>query len=709
VRTQPSILIGGLWGNGFHHHAPATGDTPSQILQAYGFNQLNISEPGLGQTIAIVDAYESPNIQSDLATFDAKYNLPAINLNVINDGATSQDPSGGWELEAALDVEWAHAVAPYANIVLVEAADDSVNSAGVPTNLLHAVSVAATQPNVTVVSMSWGVPEFASETQYDSYFSAPGVTFVAASGDNGAGTIWPAISPNVVAVGGTTLEISSSGSYTSETGWGSGFRSASSGGSGGGFSQYETEPAYQKGSYLSSVTDTNGMRMSPDVAYDADPNTGVAVYDSTNGGWQVVGGTSAGTPQWAALVALADQMRAAVNESPLSSVQTLTALYQEQGDFHDITSGNNGYSAGVGYDLVTGLGSPEANLLVTALANGASVPESPPSSTPTNPSSPTGSSDFVVTGTQIQATSGQAFTGTVATLTTSAFGATTDSFTATIDWGDGTTSNGTISIDANGGFDVTGTHTYNLTGNSSTQTLHINVVVTETASGDSVTASSAAAVAAASSSQQESANQLYITQLYHTLLGRSPDAGGLAYFTNEMNQGMSRAEIVMQIEESQEYLTDEVDSIYQKMLNRPADPSGLATFTNMLANGASEEQVESIIAGSQEYFQTRGGSQISGFLSALYSDALNRAVDPTGEAAFTQALAAGESRQAVATAIFGSAEYRQDLVESYYETYLGRQADSGGLTTFTTMLAQGGSNQAVVAAILGSQEYFQNS
>jgi len=702
VRAQPSVLIGPSPGHGFHHHQPVVGDTPSQILQAYGFNQLNISEPGLGQTIAIVDAYELPNIQSDLATFDAKYNLPAINLNVINDGATSQDPTGGWDLEAALDVEWAHSIAPYANIVLVEAADDSVNSAGVPTNLLHAVSVAASQPNVTVVSMSWGVPEFASETQYDSYFGAPGVTFVAASGDNGAGTIWPAVSPNVLAVGGTTLEISSSGDYGGETGWGNGFRSASSGGSGGGISQYEKAPAYQQGNYLSSVADANGMRMSPDVAYDADPNTGVAVYDSTNGGWQVIGGTSAGTPQWAALVALADQMRAAVNESSLSTVQTLTALYQEQGDFHDITSGNSGYSAGVGYDLVTGLGSPEANLLVSALANQASIPESPSSS------APTGSSDFVVTGTQLQATSGQAFTGTVATITTSAFGATTDSFTATIDWGDGTTSNGTIGIDANGGFDVTGTHTYNLTGSSSNQIFHINVVVTETASGDSLTASSAAAVVTASSGQQESANQLYITQLYHTLLGRSPDAGGLAYFTSELNQGVSRTEIVMQVEESQEYLTDEVDSIYQKMLNRPADPSGLATFTNMLANGASEEQVESIIAGSQEYYQTRGGSQIGGFLSALYSDALNRAVDPTGEAAFTQALAAGVSRQAVATAIFGSAEYRQDLVESYYETYLGRQADNGGLTTFTTMLAQGGSNQAVVAAILGSQEYFQN-
>src|SRR5207248_7814219 len=115
-----------------------------------------------------------------------QYSLPAINLTVVNDGATAPDPTGGWALETALDVEWAHAVAPYANIVLVEAANDVVNSAGVPTALLHAVSVAASQPHVRVVSMSWGASEFKTETQYDSSFTTPGVTFVAASGDSGA-------------------------------------------------------------------------------------------------------------------------------------------------------------------------------------------------------------------------------------------------------------------------------------------------------------------------------------------------------------------------------------------------------------------------------------------------------------------------------------------------------------------------------------------
>src|SRR5262249_51839859 len=165
--------------------------------------------------------YQNPSIQADLATFDARYGLPPVNLTVINDGATRIDRTGGWELETALDVEAAHAIAPYAQIILVEAANDFVNFAGVPTALLHAVSVAASQPGVDVVSMSWGVPEFRTEAQYDSVFATPGVTFVAASGDSGAQTSWPAVSPNVLSVGGTTLQISSSGTYLGETGWGS--------------------------------------------------------------------------------------------------------------------------------------------------------------------------------------------------------------------------------------------------------------------------------------------------------------------------------------------------------------------------------------------------------------------------------------------------------------------------------------------------------
>jgi hypothetical protein len=354
------------------------GYSPAQILQAYGINQLANSQPGFGTTIAIVDAYQSPQIQADLTKFDAQYGLPAINLTVVNDGAKRSDPTGGWQLETALDVEWAHAVAPYARIVLVEAANDNVSAAGVPTALLHAVSVASSQPGVDVVSMSWGTPEFRSETQYDSYFNKPGITFLAASGDSGAGTIWPAVSPNVVAVGGTTLNLSSSGTYLSETAWGNGGFSSFWGGSGGGVSQYESQPSYQKSGYVTSVTsgqDPGGMRTSPDVAYLGDPNTGVAVYDKSNGGWLEIGGTSAGTPQWAALVALADQVRAGSSQAPLSSLQTLTSLYQEQGDFHDITTGNNGgYSAQPGYDLVTGLGTPEANLLVPDLAAGKSAP-----------------------------------------------------------------------------------------------------------------------------------------------------------------------------------------------------------------------------------------------------------------------------------------------------------------------------------------------
>ena len=188
------------------------GYSPAQILQAYGFSQLNLLNPGLGETIAIVDAYKVPEIQADLAAFDSMYNLPPINLTVINDGAAGSDPSGEADLETALDVEWAQAIAPYAHFILVDAANDNVNSAGVPTALLHAVSVATSQPNVNVVSMSWGVPEFSTETQYDSYFTTPGVTFVASAGDNGAADAWwPALSPNVVSVGGTTLQLTPRG------------------------------------------------------------------------------------------------------------------------------------------------------------------------------------------------------------------------------------------------------------------------------------------------------------------------------------------------------------------------------------------------------------------------------------------------------------------------------------------------------------------
>src|SRR5262249_22602105 len=155
-----------------------------------------------------------------------------------------------WASEIALDVEWAHAIAPGANILLVEATNNSF------ANLLAAVRFAASQPGVVAVSMSWGGGEFSSETSFDSTFQTPaahgGVTFVASSGDAGAPASYPAISPNVLAVGGTTLNLDSSGNILSESAWS---------GSGGGISLFEAQPAYQNG-----IPQTSTSRANPDVA-----------------------------------------------------------------------------------------------------------------------------------------------------------------------------------------------------------------------------------------------------------------------------------------------------------------------------------------------------------------------------------------------------------------------------------------------------------
>ncbi|HVT89086.1 MAG TPA: S53 family peptidase [Tepidisphaeraceae bacterium] len=362
------------------------GYTPAEIKSAYGFDLINfgsIKGDGAGQTIAIVDAYNNPNIASDLHVFDTQFGLadpPSFKQVSQTGGSTNSIATeAGWAYEIALDVEWAHAIAPKANILLVEAKNSSLN------NLLAAVDYARKADGVSVVSLSWGTTEFMSQTSYDSYFTTPAghqnVTFVAASGDDGAawGPEWPASSTNVLSVGGTTLNIDSSGDYSSESAW----RYST-----GGTSRYETRPTYQNG-----VSTTAG-RSSPDVSYNADPNTGFAVYDSLayydgTAGWSVVGGTSAGAPQWAALVAIADQGRAIGGMGTLSSTGTLTTLYglysnsaTYAADFNDVATGSStsggfgfrrrfgapaGSSAIAGYDRITGLGSPKAQQVVAAL------------------------------------------------------------------------------------------------------------------------------------------------------------------------------------------------------------------------------------------------------------------------------------------------------------------------------------------------------
>ena len=343
LRLQPlldELDVRCLLSGGFAPSEPS-GYTPAEITAAYGLNDITFTSSsgakvtgnGAGETIALIEMYNDPNLQSDLATFDAKYGLPTPTLTVDNQ-AGSQTNSG-WALEESLDVEWAHAIAPGANILVVEAAPSYSESQELQ-NMLNAVNTARNTAGVVAVSMSWGFNEMPNESSYDSYFETPagheGVTFIASSGDSGVAE-YPSASPNVLSVGGTTLNLTSAGAYSSETAWAD---------SGGGYSAFEAEPTYQ------ASVQSSGARSTPDVAFDADPNTGVEVYSTppgaSTGSWQVVGGTSVGAPSWAGIIAIVDQGRALAGEGSLDgATQTLPALYaaasaSSSTDFNSVAS-----------------------------------------------------------------------------------------------------------------------------------------------------------------------------------------------------------------------------------------------------------------------------------------------------------------------------------------------------------------------------------
>ena len=320
-----------------------SGKSPAQIRAAYG---LPFSS-NAGGIIAIVDAFHYPTALQDFNTFSQQFGLPTETgdgsvFQVVYANGKQPRTNCGWAQESALDIEWAHAMAPAAKIVLIEAATNSF------ANLMQAVNVANNLPTTLQVSMSWGGSEFSSEGSYDANFSNSGIVYFAASGDTGGLTIYPGVSPRVVAAGGTTLNMSGL-SVVSETGWS---------GSGGGRSTYESIPTFQ--SLIPSLnTLLSGKRGVPDFSFDADPNTGVSVYDSTRCqglvGWMVFGGTSVSSPALAGIVNLAGHNRGA------SELSDLYAGYNSGSyatNFRDITSGNAGsFSAGAGWDFVTGIGS----------------------------------------------------------------------------------------------------------------------------------------------------------------------------------------------------------------------------------------------------------------------------------------------------------------------------------------------------------------
>jgi len=309
------------------------GLSPDQIKTAYSF-PTSLSA-GAGTTIAIVDAYNDPTVQSDLQVFSSQYGIPCNGcLTVVNQNGGTSLPrtNANWAVEISLDVQWAHAIAPGAQILLVEASSNSNSN-------LYAAEDYAKQHS-QYVSNSWGGPESSGEKSFDSHFAQSGVSFFVSAGDAGLPAEYPSASPNVISVGGTTLNLNANGSVASETGWSSG---------GGGCSVYEAATSAQAGFSQYAQAGCNGKRATPDVSLDADPATGVSVYDSTKyqgqAGWWRVGGTSASSPMWAGRAADA------------AGVLNASTVYGSTITFRDIVNGNNGAPCLVGFDLCTGRGS----------------------------------------------------------------------------------------------------------------------------------------------------------------------------------------------------------------------------------------------------------------------------------------------------------------------------------------------------------------
>ena len=322
--------------------ASPPGLSPAEIKLIY-----KLPSSGGGGTIAIIGAYNDPNIENDLNVFSRQFSLPECTTTNacfekhLMKAKTKAD--AGWALETSLDVQWAHAIAPTAKILLVSAA--TANG----TNLLKALDYARSRADVVAISMSWGGPEFEGEADLEEHFTNKnGAVFFASSGDNGAGVSWPAASAHVVGVGGTTLLLNDKGALQKEIAWT---------GSGGGVSAVIDQPSYQS-DY--TIARAKGKRAVPDVSYAADPKPGFSVYDSfgfnKQKGWFALGGTSAGAPQWAAVQALA---HATGNDLFYADKASSShAVY-----FRDIVSGSNGdcsyyCDARKRYDYITGLGSP---------------------------------------------------------------------------------------------------------------------------------------------------------------------------------------------------------------------------------------------------------------------------------------------------------------------------------------------------------------
>ncbi|MGA2972942.1 MAG: S53 family peptidase [Candidatus Bathyarchaeia archaeon] len=415
--------------------------TPSSMANSYNYASLLLANhQGQGKTIAVIDSFGSDTIRSDLNVFDTSFGLqhlcgetgvictpgmPTFNIlqvqgsppttpPPINNG-TGQENHNLWAIEVSLDVEWAHATAPKANILLVTIPTaETLGVQGLP-QMMNAIEYVVHNHLADVISMSFGTGEGAFHNglaatimnNRQPFIDAQTnhVTLFASSGDGGTtnsmkepvkkpanipypSVIWPASDPLVTAVGGTYLctnavtgtsvdtvnppvrcQPTLNPGLQRETGWVV---------SGGGYSILFSRPTFQNllppgSTFVGSSTGAPGpnfnMRGIPDIAYQASATTGVLVYDAGEGGWFIVGGTSAGSPQWAGLIALADQIAGRdlgyINPA-LYQIANIPGQYTN--DFFDVTINSNGaYSASIGWDAVTGLGTPNAANLIPDL------------------------------------------------------------------------------------------------------------------------------------------------------------------------------------------------------------------------------------------------------------------------------------------------------------------------------------------------------
>lgn len=371
VRCQSEVVRDNAQASLAHPNTTVSGLSPTTVLGAYMWPKTG----GKTQTIAIVDAGGDPQIATDLNNFDTHFSLPSCTTSngcfrILNQTGTPSPlpspippPTSGWNVEISLDVEWAHAIAPLAKLVLVES-----NTA---TTAMMFAAVTTAAKIARYVSMSWGITTAvaytttpippATETLYDKLFAKyPTVSFFAATGDTGGDVIYPATSPDVVAVGGTTLSVTKTHhTFSSEGAWSGG---------GGGCSTYETAPKAQKtfAGYKTAIAASTATstvyghkckafatapRATPDISADANPSTGVAVYAAS--GWTKVGGTSVATPLVAARAA------------DFGAKVTPATIYQGGINIRDITSGSNGHACTSGYDLCTGRGVWSGMTLVT--------------------------------------------------------------------------------------------------------------------------------------------------------------------------------------------------------------------------------------------------------------------------------------------------------------------------------------------------------